>query len=65
MRTIGRDDSVLRAGLLLTGWGFRPLRRAGTMRLRGAGGQEGGHQGFPLLVNHPLSFRARFARKGK
>ena len=28
-------------------------------------GQEGGNQGFPLLVNHPPSFRARCARKGK
>ena len=28
-------------------------------------GQEGGNQGFPLLVNHPLSFRARCARKSK
>ena len=28
-------------------------------------GQEGGNQGFPLLVNQPLSFRARCARKGK
>ena len=28
-------------------------------------GQEGGNQGFPLLVNQPLSFRARCARKSK
>ena len=28
-------------------------------------GQEEGNQGFPLLVNQPLSFRARCARKGK
>ena len=35
------------------------------LRLRGAGGQEGGNQGFPLLVNQPPSFRARCARKSK
>ena len=28
-------------------------------------GQEGGNQGFPLLVNQPPSFRARCARKSK
>ena len=65
MRTIGRDDSVHRAGLLLTGWGFRPLRRAGTMRLRGAGGQEGGNpSGFLPLVNHPLSLQGALRAQG-
>ena len=36
------------------------------LRLRGAGGQEGGNpSGFLPLVNHPLSLQARCARKGK
>ena len=34
--------------------------------LRGrTAGKKGETKGFPLLVNHPLSFRARCARKGK
>ena len=33
--------------------------------LRAAGAQEGRHQGFSPLANHPFSFRTRFARKGK
>ncbi len=28
-------------------------------------GKKGETKGFPLLVHHPLSFRARCARKGK
>ena len=41
---------------VLHGQGFRRQRAAGTVRLRGAGAQEGA---LPPLVNHPR--RGRFA----
>ena len=54
---VGRDDLSAPCMPTLSG------RECG---LRGrTAGKRGTTKGFPPLVNHPLSFRARFARKGK